>query len=185
VTVDKRILFTLGAFVTWAPDLHRYYAETIEALLSHDPSLKLNFRKSVFACASVNLGPRTVCFRHVDSANLPNGWCAITALGNFDHRKGGHLILWELGLIIEFPPGATILIPSACVSHSNISIGKDETRYSFTQYTAGSIFRWVEHRFMNEEMFWASLNEDELVVERDKQSTRLEMGLERFQKLEH
>jgi len=133
--------------MNWMPDLHNYYANTIEALYCHDPSLKQIFRGSVFAATTYNLGPRTVCFKHKDSENLAFGMCAVTALGNFDPKKGGHLILWECGLAIEFPPGSTILIPSATISHSNAMVGKDERRYSFTQYTAGAIFRWVENGF--------------------------------------
>ena len=113
----------------------------------------------------------------MDSANLPYGWCAITALGNFDYTKGGHLILWELGLVVEFPPGSTFLLPSACISHSNVAIAKHEKRFSFTQYTAGSIFRWVDHGFMKENEFWSSLNEDQLAEELKKKDLRLEMGL--------
>jgi len=87
-----------------------------------------------------SVGPRTVCEPHVDFANLPFGYCAITALGQYDFTKGGHLVLWECKLIIEFPPGATILIPLAIVKHSNISIGEKERRYSFTRYAAGGLF---------------------------------------------
>jgi hypothetical protein len=79
--------------------------------------------------------------------NLPFGWCAITALGNFDPTLGGHLVLWDLKLVIEFPPGSTILIPSATLRHSNVAIRQGETRYSFTQYTAGGLFRWVDNGF--------------------------------------
>ncbi|KAJ7624191.1 hypothetical protein B0H17DRAFT_1151319 [Mycena rosella] len=50
------------------------------------------------------------------------GWCSITALGDFDPNKGGHLILWDLRLAIRFPPGSTILIPSALLHHSNVAI---------------------------------------------------------------
>lgn len=95
----------------------------------------------------MNFGPRTCCFPHRDANNLPFGLCAITALGNFNPELGGHLILWDLKLVIEFPPGATILIPSATVLHSNVAIQQGETRYSFTQYAAGGLFRWVEHGF--------------------------------------
>jgi hypothetical protein len=137
----------------------------------------LNFSKSVFACATLNLGPRTVCFRHKDHANLPYGWCAVTPFGDFDHEQGGHLILWELGLVLEFPPGSTLLLPSACISHSNVDINQGEKRYSFTQYTAGSIFRWVDHGFQLEDSFWSSLNSDEKVEELAKMESRLSSGL--------
>lgn len=50
-------------------------------------------------------------------------------------------------LIIRFPPGSTILIPSAIVRHSNVSIQQGERRFSFTQYTAAGIFRFVANGF--------------------------------------
>ena len=97
-----------------------------------------------------NFGPNTCCFDHVDSGNLPFGWCAITALGQFDPKLGGHLVLWDLKIVIEFPPGSTILIPSGAIRHSNVSIREGETRFSFTQYTAGGLFRWVDHGYQME-----------------------------------
>ncbi len=69
--------------------------------------------------------------------------CAVTALGDYDPERGGHIVLWELRMIIEFPPSSTILIPSAVVSHSNTDIQPGERRYSFTQYSAGGLFRWT------------------------------------------
>jgi hypothetical protein len=136
----------------------------------------------VFACATANLGPRVVCFPHLDSANLPHGWCAVTALGQFDHEKGGHLVLEECKLILEIPPGATYLIPSACITHYNAAVAKHETRFSFTQYTAGSIFRWVDHQFMNEAEFWSSLKEEEYLLEVEKQNNRLKNRLKLLRK---
>ncbi|KAJ6546112.1 hypothetical protein DFH09DRAFT_927492, partial [Mycena vulgaris] len=50
-------------------------------------------------------------------------------------------------------PGYTILIPSAAIFHSNIPVAEGECRYSFTQYTAGGLFRWVEHGFKTEEQY--------------------------------
>lgn len=167
----------LGCLLAWAPKLHQHYAEHLQAIITNDPELDLNFDNSVFACATVNLGPRTVCFRHTDRMNLPYGWCAITPFGNFDHTKGGHLILWELRLVIEFPPGSTILLPSACISHSNVDIDQSETRFSFTQYTAGSLFRWADHGLRLEGEFWSSLSEDEIIQEKKRGDARLSSGL--------
>ncbi|KAJ6459375.1 hypothetical protein C8R47DRAFT_1327991 [Mycena vitilis] len=61
------------------------------------------------------------------------------------------------GFATEFPPGCTIIIPSAAIFHSNIPIAPHERRYSFTQYTAGGLFRWVEHGFKTEEEYLATL----------------------------
>jgi hypothetical protein len=161
----------------WAPLLHAYYAETLDQLHQHEPSLKRNFPSSVFSATTYNLGPRTVCFKHKDFANLAFGWCAVTALGSYDHKKGGHLILWDCRLVIEFPPGCTILLPSAILAHSNVAISPNEKRYSFTQYTAGGLFRWVENGFKKTVDFYDSLSDEGREVQRVKDEARWEFGL--------
>ncbi|KAJ7678299.1 hypothetical protein DFH06DRAFT_1317081 [Mycena polygramma] len=94
--------FTNAMFQSYAPDLHGYYHRTLDRLHRWNPRLKRNFLPalSVFAAATFNFGPATVTLPHLDFANLAWGWCAITALGDFDPDKGGHLILWDLKLII-------------------------------------------------------------------------------------
>ena len=113
----------------------------------------------------------------MDSANLPHSWCAITALSQFNYTKGGHLVLEELKLVIEFPPGVTTLIPSTCITHANIPIAWQECCYSFTQFTSSSIFCWVDHKFMSEPTFWSSLSEEEYALEVEKEENQLENGL--------
>ncbi|KAJ7801373.1 hypothetical protein B0H14DRAFT_2386480 [Mycena olivaceomarginata] len=49
---------------------------------------------------------------------LPLGWCVVQSLGWFDTRKSGHLVLWDLKLIVEFPASALILFPLATIVHS-------------------------------------------------------------------
>ncbi|KAJ7869744.1 hypothetical protein B0H14DRAFT_2571680 [Mycena olivaceomarginata] len=110
-----------------------------------------NFPGSIFVAYTFNFGPCAVCASHIDFANLAWGWCAITALGDFDPDRGGHLILWDLRLVIRFPPGSTILIPSALIRHSNVPIQDYEYRGSFVQYTAGGLFRWVRNGFRTAE----------------------------------
>jgi len=105
------------------------------------------FSNSVFACATFNFGPRVVCHPHRDGLNLAYGWCAVTALGTFDHTKGGHLVLPELRLAIQFPTGSTLFIPSAIFTHYNLPIAASESRSSFTQFSAGGIFRWIAYGF--------------------------------------
>ncbi|THU90572.1 hypothetical protein K435DRAFT_613407, partial [Dendrothele bispora CBS 962.96] len=126
---------------------YQYYSKCLDEIYSWKPDLRCHFERSVFGTCTVNFGPRTASRPHRDGANLAFGWCAITALGNFDPNKGGHLILWDLGLVIRFPPGSTILIPSALIKHSNIPIQNGETRYSFVQYSAAGLFRWVYNGF--------------------------------------
>ncbi|KAG6904899.1 hypothetical protein DXG01_006393, partial [Tephrocybe rancida] len=148
-------------FETWAPRLHSYYKKNKQAICSHHPLLESNWPGSVFAVIILNLGPQTITYRHKDYANLPFGWCSITALGSFDPTRGGHLILWDLGLVVEFPPGLTILIPSAAIKHLNIAIRKGEKWCSITQYTAGALFRWADHGMKTEEDFMEELSREE------------------------
>jgi hypothetical protein len=150
-----------------------------------NPSLKRNFAAgvSVFAAATFNFGPRTVTFPHLDFANLAWGWCAITALGDFDPDKGGHLILWDLKLIIRFPPGSTILIPSALIRHSNTSIQPHEKRFSFTQYTGAGIFRFVDNGFRSDEdVNAAGLSLDEQAARVEARKKRWVEGLKMYRK---
>ncbi|KAK0209543.1 hypothetical protein IW262DRAFT_1450768 [Armillaria fumosa] len=155
-------------FATWLPLIFQYYAIHLRDLLLHDASLIVNWTRSIFSAAT----------------NLPFGWCAITALGHFNPLRGGHLILWDLKLIIDFPPGSTILIPSVILRHSNMKIGRRERCYSFTQYTAGGLFRWVDYSFRTSEDYWAALSAEECVQAEDECRKCWSFGLSLFTTLD-
>ncbi|KAF8174537.1 hypothetical protein BJ912DRAFT_931392 [Pholiota molesta] len=114
--------FQNAAFAFWNPGVYLYQKSRIEQLLARHPELKRTAEKTIFPTTAFNF--RNVCCRkHRDTQNCPFGWCSITALGEFDHTQGGHLILDELKLIIEFPHAYIVFIPSATVTHYNIPIG--------------------------------------------------------------
>ncbi|KAJ6557128.1 hypothetical protein B0H10DRAFT_2121145 [Mycena sp. CBHHK59/15] len=117
--------FQSSALATYAPKLYRYYFVTF------------------------NCGPDTVTFDHRDGLNLSHSLCAITCGGNFDHTLGGHIYLKQLKLVIEYPSGSSVLIPSGCVNHGNTPLQPGETRTSMTQYAAGGLFRWVTYGFQS------------------------------------
>jgi len=133
-----------GAFSYFAPKLWAKYAEVMEAITNNDPSLEWSFKNSIFPAATINFGPESVCFEHLDDGNYGPGMCPITSLGPFDYTKGGHLILFDIKRVIEFPSGSLILIPSAVMRHGNTTIQEGETRMGFTQYGSGAIFRYAE-----------------------------------------
>lgn len=134
------------------------------------------FAGSIFASAAFNFGPNVWTFKHRDVLNVPFGMCAVQALGDFDATIGGHLILWDLKLVIEFPAGATILLPSATISHSNLPVQLGDSRGSFTQYTSGGLMRFVDHGCRTEEELFEQDPEEyaQLAALKD---TRWEMGL--------
>lgn len=177
------LIFSTACFAAWAPNLFSYYVDHLRPLYAKYPQLKRNFLNSVFACATFNFGPTVCTFDHTDPGNLPFGWCAITALGKFDPTRGGHLVLWDLGLVIEFPPGSTILIPSAALRHSNTAIQQGETRYSFTQYTAGGLFRWVDQGYQTTRSYKAKLSKAQKSGEASRDEQRWTMGVGLFSTL--
>ncbi|THU89746.1 hypothetical protein K435DRAFT_677262, partial [Dendrothele bispora CBS 962.96] len=115
-----------------------------------------------------------------DHLNYIYGWCSITAFGSYDFTKGGHLILFDLRMVIEFPPCWTILIPSSYLRHGNTDIAAGEKRFSFTQYTSGSLFRYVDDRYrMRTQMSPSERKEIEL-----KQRERIKADLNLYSTLD-
>ncbi|KAJ7226561.1 hypothetical protein C8J57DRAFT_1535044 [Mycena rebaudengoi] len=142
--IERMVVYASAAFNLWAPKVYAYYNEHDAALRNH---LERNFPKSVFSSAAFNFGPDVWTIKHRDVLNAPFGMCAVQVLGDFDATKGSHLVLWDLKLVIEFPAGATILLPSATICHSNLPVQPSDTRSSFTQYTAGGLMRYVDNGF--------------------------------------
>ncbi|KAK7022490.1 hypothetical protein R3P38DRAFT_3317680 [Favolaschia claudopus] len=175
--------FATGVFANWAPNLFDFYVSYMGRFYAKYAHLSRPFLNGIFSACTFNLGPQTCALGHRDFNNLAYGWCAITAFGDYDYRKGGHLVLWDCKLIIEFPPGCTILIPSAAMYHSNIPIAEGERRYSFTQYTAGGLFRWVEHGFMTEEAYMKRLTRQGRREEKALGLERAEIGAGLFSTL--
>ncbi len=133
--------------------------------------------------AAFNLGKQVVTKIHVDTQNCPFGWCTITALGEFDATKGGHLVLWDLGLVLEFPAGACVCLPSALIAHSNIPTDKSEVRMSFTQYCSGEIFRHIENGFRTDRNLE---NTDPAIMafRKEERKRRIKEGYAMFSRME-
>jgi hypothetical protein len=157
--------------------LFAFYQGQMARIAAWRPRLRWNFARSVFAACTFNFGPHAITVTHLDFGNLAWGWCAITALGLFDPDVGGHLILWDLKLVIRFPPGSTILIPSAIIRHSNVPVLPHERRFSFTQYTAGGLFRWIRNGFQTDKVFLASASPAEKAVRSAEDLKRWEAGV--------
>lgn len=173
-------------FLTWAPNLWFYYAHTMGLLFDsavkakYGDSIWLPFANCIFSQFAINFGPWAIALPHRDIKNLSFGWCAITALGKYDFKQGGHIVMWDLGLIFEFPPGATVMIPSSVVCHSNTRIRSFECRYSLTTFTSGGLFRWVEHNCQLEKVY----AKVKVVAEIAADATRWARGLAYFSTME-
>jgi hypothetical protein len=176
------IVFT-AMFQTWAPDLYCHYVSYLKPLFQHHPELEDHRpypNNSVYPSATYNVGP-SVSTKHLDPLNLPHGLCDDASLGNYDPVRGGHLVLWDLGVFIQFPPGSHILFPSAIVYHSNAQIQEYETRHSFVQYCSGGLFRWVDAGYRLQKQLDG--NEKEAYLEHRKQR-RDRIGMSLFSTLD-
>lgn len=162
------------------PRVWRHMTASIRAVLEHDASLRRPFLNSSYPAFGVNFGPRTVCFDHCDSSNSPGVPCAVTALGDYDPRRGGHLVVFDLKLVIEFPPGTTILLPSGSLRHGNTRIAPHETRTSFTQYCPGGLLRFSTYGMKN----WRDLNDEERACRARQAADGWAETLGRFSRIE-
>lgn len=178
------VTFVIAAFSVWAPGVFQYYKDHLDPLLKKQPHLKKNFDKSIFTSAAFNFGPNVCTCSHRDCMNCPFGWCAIQSLGRFDHTLGGHLVLEDLRLLIEFPPGCLILIPSAVLIHANTTIRPGELRASFTQYAAGGLFRYVDNGFQTQDELRASISPGEFDARMKEKETRWKRGLSMYSTME-
>ncbi|KAF7372463.1 hypothetical protein MVEN_00107900 [Mycena venus] len=106
--------FVTGLFANWALKLFDLYVDYMGEFYSHHTNLRRPFVNSIWSACTFNLGPYMCALGHRDFANLVFGWCAITAFGLFDWKRGGHLILWDCKLILEFPPSCTHSHPQRC-----------------------------------------------------------------------
>ena len=172
--VGMTLMRSTGIFRTYFPRMYDDYARIIHSLCEQDPSLQHNFSNNVFTAATFNLGPRATTMPHLDHLNIAGGMCAIIALGDFDEDEDAYLVIHDLNLMIRFPRGTVIFLPSALLLHSN-TVMKSGRRYSMTMYTAGGLARWVECDGMSQKTYLASGRAPKMTGQE-----RWEHALERF-----
>ncbi|KAJ6597140.1 hypothetical protein DFH09DRAFT_905024 [Mycena vulgaris] len=177
--------FQSSGFARYAPKLYRYYVDNLRLLFEHHEGLQHNFSNSIYPAATLNLGPDVVTDGHVDFNNLLHGLCGITAGGDLDHTNGGQFYMELLNVVIDFPSGSSMPVPSGFIPHGNTPIQKGETRFSFTQYAAGGLFRWVKYGFRSAKSVLASAGGADLVASFDGvPGSRWQWALDLFSKPE-
>ncbi|KAF7297864.1 hypothetical protein HMN09_01007200 [Mycena chlorophos] len=146
--------FASASLGLWAPRLHGYYVDYSQKFDGFGLPRTRPFPASVFAAAAFNFGPRAWTHKHRDVLNLPFGWCAIIALGN----------------------GLPHSHPLRDAPHSNVKVQSHEMRASFTQFTAGGLFRLADNGFRTEDGFAAEEPEAYLEAQAAKEG-RWKTGL--------
>ncbi|KAJ7040212.1 hypothetical protein C8F04DRAFT_906840, partial [Mycena alexandri] len=98
---------------------------------------------SVFSAATLELGGPHL--RATNSGHEPTTWSVLVALGNFVARLGGHIILWDLGFVVQFPAGSSILLPTGLIRYSFVKVREGETRYSVVQFAGSGVTHWLQN----------------------------------------
>ncbi|KAJ7876996.1 hypothetical protein B0H13DRAFT_1893464 [Mycena leptocephala] len=134
--------FATGLFANWAPNLFDFYWTTCGCFTSGTSTLN--------GPSSMGSSPPVPLISDPAHAHRPSRL----------RQSRIWLLIWS------FPPGVRSS-PSAAIFHSNIPIASHERRFSFTQYTAGGLFRWVEHDFQTEESYFEGLSREERLEEKE------------------
>lgn len=137
-------------FALYCPKACTEMVETLNDLRAHYPDINFPIPGSSYPAVTFNFDGHAVCNDHTDHGNATGVWCHIYTCGNFDHKRGGHIKFPALKLVVEFPSGSSVLIPSATLIHGNTPIAAGEVRYSFVQYCAGGLLRHARYRFRTE-----------------------------------
>ncbi|KAE9389566.1 hypothetical protein BT96DRAFT_960007 [Gymnopus androsaceus JB14] len=164
--VARRVDYLLACYF---PKLHNLYTNTLKDLCNADKSLSPNFKDCCFAASSINLDHAVTC--------------AIKNFGTFNYKKGGHLVLWDLKLIIEFPPGCTALLPSAMLAHSNTSIAQREHCQLMTFFTVSGLLRWRHNNYMLDKDFIAGATRSKRQAWEEHRDNLWRTGLDLFSDL--
>lgn len=130
--------------MTWQLDVYLQVGAT-NLILCKDHNLEPPTSDTFFSGMTVNLPlGKQNCVKCDDHRDCTNVYCLLEAsacTGEFNSKTGGHLILYELGIILEFPPGSIIAFPPALITHANVSIAPSETRSSVALYTMMNLVR--------------------------------------------
>ncbi|KAJ7184056.1 hypothetical protein C8R46DRAFT_882930, partial [Mycena filopes] len=128
----------------FAPRLLAHTRELKEKICEHDPFLRAPWEDSVLPATEFFLGDAESPPR-IDDLDAIWGWRSLTALGDYNPRWGGELILWEERMVFKFPPGATFLFPGSMSRYSFTQIQEGETCYAFSQYAQAGLFHYAEN----------------------------------------
>ncbi|KAK6977642.1 hypothetical protein R3P38DRAFT_3235528 [Favolaschia claudopus] len=151
VPMKRLVSFTNSVLEAYCPTAFSALEDQKAQMLAYDPDAVYPCETSVFSAITLELGGP----HHIISPFGPRGrfdpatWCIITSLGVYDPRLGGHIILWDIGWVLVFPPGTSILLPPGFVALSLI------------QYAGSGIRRFFENGERKDEEFAAEATREE------------------------
>src|ERR1700683_4100784 len=92
-----------GQYTYYFPKQYRYYSPNLRQLFDYHDYLADNFNNSIFPTATCKMGHQTISLKHTNSDNYFADGCHIYSGDSYNHKCSGHIILFNLKLVIEFP----------------------------------------------------------------------------------
>ncbi|KAJ7922178.1 hypothetical protein B0H13DRAFT_1603935, partial [Mycena leptocephala] len=167
---------------SFAPKIYAYTENTTDLIYKFDENLRREF-DGVFPAAEFDLGELGSAPRLQDRDVL-HGWRALTALGMYNSRYGGDIILWDDGFVIRFPPGATILFPAALMRYSFVEVQAGEKQYTLSQYSPAGLYRYITNGYVNDSTFERMADKRAMETMHRARGRRLEAGVNMYSRLD-
>ncbi|KAJ7017506.1 hypothetical protein C8F04DRAFT_979167, partial [Mycena alexandri] len=108
----------------------------------------------------------------------------LTALGTYDSRYRGDIILWDDGWVIRFPPGATILFPAALMRYSFVQVQPGEKQYTFSQYLPAGLARYVGNGYESDAQFERGATKRDMEGLRRMRGRRLDAAINMYSSID-
>ncbi|KAJ7248908.1 hypothetical protein B0H12DRAFT_990774, partial [Mycena haematopus] len=139
-----------GLLRAYFPQTFERYTKIKNALLAADRRAIFPSDSTVYSATAFELGGphRQGLFGGLVSLRRHEigGWDNLIALGEYEPSLGGQVIFWDLGLVVGFPPGSSILLPSGGVlRYSFVAVRPHERRYSILQWAGAGVSRWLDN----------------------------------------
>jgi hypothetical protein len=140
------LMLAAGALNYAFPEAYKHAYDRLSRLYKEVPSLMqgLPFHSSIYPACTFHFGPQSVSCTQQDMPGFPR---AMSALGDFDDVRGGHLVLVDHDLAIQFPSGTSIVI-SSTTRYRIAAVSAGEHHYTLTQYFPTSLVNYIERNGM-------------------------------------
>ncbi|KAK6997350.1 hypothetical protein R3P38DRAFT_2563409 [Favolaschia claudopus] len=172
-----------GLFKLFCPTAYDTLAEDKKDMLERNPQAYFPNEASIFSAATLELGGPHFNIRdhRGDLRDMePAGWNILTALGKFRSLYGGHVIFWELGLVVQFPPGSSILLPAGLIHYSFVKVEEEETRLSMLQWAGAGVRRFLDNGGRLDKDFAARATPNEHSGREHRREIAHEIAIEAF-----
>lgn len=114
------------------PELASNNKDAVNKLACFEPSLLQPFPGTAFNSTTFRFGP-SEGFDRQPAVWPTTSMIAVTSVGNYNSKLGGHLVLKEWKVVIEIRPCSTALIP-AMITRGVVPIASQERQVSLIQH---------------------------------------------------